>query len=61
MCISTFSTYDKTFFRSSADTFTATSTAVPAGRGVGGCYNNLTGSSRVLELKTKGDVTAPDC
>jgi len=48
-------------FASNKTTFTATSTAVPAGRGVGGCYNNLTGSSRVLELKTKGDVTAPDC
>ena len=46
---------------STKTTFTATSTANPVGRGVGGCYNNATGSSRVLEMKTKGDVTAPDC
>ena len=41
--------------------FVAESTGDPQGRGVSGCYNNSTGSSKVLEMSTEGNVTPADC
>ena len=41
--------------------FTATSTADPQGKGVSGCYNNTTGSSKLIEQNTAGAVAIPEC